>query len=88
MHRNCWQILIRSKPITRLPLNNTPYLSSNLEFEVSIRGQFNENNEMELNKYSKIITQDSSLPGAQAMLYGIGLSEEDLKKFPDLYNFL
>ncbi len=35
---------------------------------------------MELNKYSKIITQDSSLPGAQAMLYGIGLSEEDLKK--------
>ena len=80
MHRNYWQILIRSKPITRLPLNNTPYLSSNLEFEVSIRGQFNENNEMELNKYSKIITQDSSLPGAQAMLYGIGLSEEDLKK--------
>lgn len=35
---------------------------------------------MELNKYSKIITQDRSLPGAQAMLYGIGLSEEDLKK--------
>lgn len=41
---------------------------------------FNENTDMELNKYSKIITQDSSLPGAQAMLYGIGLSEEDLKK--------
>lgn len=35
---------------------------------------------MELNKYSKLITQDSSLPGAQAMLYGIGLTEEDLKK--------
>lgn len=41
---------------------------------------FNENTDMELNKYSKIITQDRSLPGAQAMLYGIGLSEEDLKK--------
>ncbi|MGK7395138.1 MAG: dihydroxy-acid dehydratase [Candidatus Cyclobacteriaceae bacterium M3_2C_046] len=36
--------------------------------------------EKELNKYSKQITQDESLPAAQAMLYGIGLSEEDLKK--------
>ncbi len=35
---------------------------------------------MELNKYSKTITQDPSLPAAQAMLYGIGLTEEDLKK--------
>jgi dihydroxy-acid dehydratase len=35
---------------------------------------------MELNKYSKIITQDETLPAAQAMLYGIGLTEEDLKK--------
>ena len=34
----------------------------------------------ELNKYSKTITQDETQPAAQAMLYGIGLSEEDLKK--------
>lgn len=34
----------------------------------------------ELNKYSKRITQDDTLPGAQAMLYGVGLSEEDMKK--------
>jgi dihydroxy-acid dehydratase len=35
---------------------------------------------MELNKYSKSITQDPTQPAAQAMLYGIGLTEEDLKK--------
>ncbi len=35
---------------------------------------------MELNKYSKNITQNATQPGAQAMLYAIGLSEEDLKK--------
>lgn len=35
---------------------------------------------MELNKYSKTITQDPTQPAAQAMLYGIGLTEEDLKK--------
>ncbi|AYB31476.1 dihydroxy-acid dehydratase [Chryseolinea soli] len=35
---------------------------------------------MELNKYSKTLTQDPTLPAAQAMLYGIGLTEEDLKK--------
>ena len=35
---------------------------------------------MELNKYSKTITQDTTLPAAQAMLYGIGLTEHDLKK--------
>lgn len=34
----------------------------------------------ELNKYSKTITQDTTQPAAQAMLYGIGLTEEDLKK--------
>ncbi len=34
----------------------------------------------ELNKYSKRITQDDTLPGAQAMLYGVGLTEEDMKK--------
>jgi dihydroxy-acid dehydratase len=34
----------------------------------------------ELNKYSRTITQDPTQPAAQAMLYGIGLTEEDLKK--------
>ncbi len=34
----------------------------------------------ELNKYSKTLTQDETQPAAQAMLYGIGLTEEDLKK--------
>jgi len=34
----------------------------------------------DLNKYSKIITQDPTQPAAQAMLYGIGLTEQDLKK--------
>jgi dihydroxy-acid dehydratase len=35
---------------------------------------------MELNRYSKTLTQDPTLPAAQAMLYGIGLTDEDLKK--------
>src|SRR6201996_617649 len=35
---------------------------------------------MELNKYSKVLTQDITQPGAQAMLYGLGLSDEDLAK--------
>jgi dihydroxy-acid dehydratase len=34
----------------------------------------------ELNKYSKTITQDSTQPAAQAMFYGIGLTDDDLKK--------
>ncbi len=34
----------------------------------------------ELNKYSKVITQDETQPAAQAMLYGIGLTEADLRK--------
>lgn len=34
----------------------------------------------ELNKYSKTITQDPTQPAAQAMLYGIGLTDEDLAK--------
>lgn len=34
----------------------------------------------ELNKYSKILTQDETQPGAQAMYYGIGLTDDDLKK--------
>lgn len=33
-----------------------------------------------LNKYSKILTQDPTQPAAQAMFYGIGLTEEDMKK--------
>ncbi|MFT6994820.1 MAG: dihydroxy-acid dehydratase [Maribacter sp.] len=35
---------------------------------------------MELNKYSKNVTQDPTQPASQAMLYAIGLTEEDLKK--------
>lgn len=35
---------------------------------------------MELNKYSKTVTQDESQPASQAMLYGVGLTEEDMKK--------
>jgi dihydroxy-acid dehydratase len=35
---------------------------------------------MELNKYSKTITQDPTQPASQAMLYGIGLTREDLTK--------
>jgi dihydroxy-acid dehydratase len=34
----------------------------------------------EMNKYSKVLTQDETQPAAQAMLYGIGLSEADLAK--------
>src|SRR6266498_4979479 len=34
----------------------------------------------ELNKYSKVLTQDETQPAAQAMLYGIGLTDEDLNK--------
>ncbi len=35
---------------------------------------------MEINRYSKTVTQDESQPASQAMLYGIGLTEEDMKK--------
>jgi dihydroxy-acid dehydratase len=35
---------------------------------------------MELNKYSKTITLDTTQPAAQAMFYGIGLTDEDLQK--------
>jgi len=34
----------------------------------------------EMNKYSKVLTQDQTQPAAQAMLYGIGLTEADLAK--------
>jgi dihydroxy-acid dehydratase len=33
-----------------------------------------------INKYSRTITQDVTQPAAQAMLYGIGLTDEDLMK--------
>lgn len=35
---------------------------------------------MKLNKYSTTLTQDGTLPAAQAMLHGIGLTSSDLKK--------
>jgi len=35
---------------------------------------------MDLNKYSKRITQDDTQPAAQAMFYGIGFKEEDFNK--------
>lgn len=35
---------------------------------------------MEKNKFSKHVTQDPTQPAAQAMLYALGLSTEDLKK--------
>ncbi|MGB5393408.1 MAG: dihydroxy-acid dehydratase [Lutimonas sp.] len=34
----------------------------------------------ELNKYSKRLTQDETQPAAQAMLYAVGLTDEDMKK--------
>src|SRR5690606_18930061 len=43
------------------------------------KGFFYEKN-MELNKYSKQVTQDPTQPAAQAMLHAIGLSRADLKK--------
>lgn len=36
--------------------------------------------EAELNKYSKRLTQDETQPASQAMLYGVGLTEEDMSK--------
>ncbi|UCH66132.1 MAG: dihydroxy-acid dehydratase, partial [Ignavibacterium sp.] len=35
---------------------------------------------MNLNKYSRRVTQDDSQPAAQAMLHAIGLDEADMKK--------
>ncbi|WP_047449415.1 dihydroxy-acid dehydratase [Alistipes sp. ZOR0009] len=35
---------------------------------------------MELNKYSRNVTQNDTLPASQAMFYALGLTEEDLKK--------
>ncbi|MDO9376380.1 MAG: dihydroxy-acid dehydratase [Ferruginibacter sp.] len=38
------------------------------------------NTKHEMNKFSKVITQDATQPAAQAMLYGIGLTDADLAK--------
>lgn len=38
------------------------------------------NTAVELNKYSKTFTQDPTQPAAQAMLYGIGLTDDDMLK--------
>lgn len=35
---------------------------------------------MELNRFSKTVTQDPTQPAAQAMLHAVGLSKDDLKK--------
>ncbi len=35
---------------------------------------------VELNRYSKTLTADPTQPAAQAMLYGIGLTDDDMKK--------
>jgi dihydroxy-acid dehydratase len=35
---------------------------------------------MGLNKFSKTVTQDESQPASQAMLYGVGLTDEDMMK--------
>ncbi len=45
-----------------------------------ISKSISENYSMELNKYSKTVTQDPTQPAAQAMLHGIGLTTEDLNK--------
>src|SRR5680860_364245 len=37
-------------------------------------------NSQKMNKYSQLLTQSDSLPGAQAMLHAIGLTKEDFKK--------
>lgn len=37
-------------------------------------------NMKQLNKYSRHLTQDETQPAAQAMLYGIGLTDEDMEK--------
>ena len=34
---------------------------------------------MNLNKYSKTVTQDDTQPAAQAMLHAIGMKESDFK---------
>ncbi|CAM3181288.1 dihydroxy-acid dehydratase [Lactococcus hircilactis] len=40
----------------------------------------NKSEEVELNKYSKVLTQDPTQPATQAMFYGIGFKDEDFDK--------
>ncbi len=48
---------------------------------IAVQFEFDKVQEMRpLNTYSRKITQDSSQPGSQAMLYALGLTPEDLKK--------
>jgi dihydroxy-acid dehydratase len=57
------------------------FTSDNLPLFKTTKQTFSKNEKiMELNKYSKTITQDETQPAAQAMLYGIGLTENDLIK--------
>ena len=42
---------------------------------------------MELNKYSKAVTQDPTQPAAQAMLHAIGMTDEDFQKAFNWYCF-
>ena len=35
----------------------------------------------EINKYSKTLTQDPTQPASQAMLYGVGLTDDDMNPF-------
>ena len=37
---------------------------------------------MNLNKHSSRLTQDESQPASQAMLYAVGLTDEDMQKAP------
>ena len=41
---------------------------------------------MKLNKHSQRLTQDESQPASQAMLYAVGLSEEDMHKAHDSHD--
>jgi dihydroxy-acid dehydratase len=55
-------------------------VSDTTEDDSSTEAKYIKNKMNELNTYSKTITQDPTQPAAQAMLYGIGLTENDLKK--------
>ena len=71
-----------------LPGTGDGYTSSTIktQFNISPAGLIITNpiqikNSMsEINRYSKTLTQDTTQPAAQAMLYGIGLTDNDLKK--------
>jgi dihydroxy-acid dehydratase len=56
-----------------------PMAEQNKNIKGTISNSFDKNG-VGLNKYSRTITQDPTQPAAQAMLYGIGLTDEDLAK--------